>query len=502
MIIMNSSFEELGLSKSVTDAMEALGWTEPTPIQREAVPAGLEGRDMYARAQTGTGKTGAYASVLLSRTKPGSRRPSALVMAPTRELASQVTEQVYRLSKYTGHRSAAIYGGASIDAQIRMLRRGADIVVGTPGRVRDMIDRGELDPSGVSELVLDEADRMLDMCFAEELDWILDRVPADRHTMLFSATASPGVRELAAGRMRDPVSISVSEGNGIPEGLSQYYISAPRGGKREILFALLEDMGHPKAIVFCGTKSMVDLLTEKLNGTCRVGSIHGDMPQARREKVMRSFRNGSFDLLVATDVAARGLDIDDVDCVVNYDMPPDPETYVHRIGRAARAGRAGTAVSLVTPNEVYRVENAEAASGSEIIRMPRPRAERPERKMKVVKEEPIVQHPEAKAAPAGPAAEASGMTVLEIGIGRAEGFGRSSVAEFVRANAGLGDGDVGRVGLGSSSSYVEVSIARAAEAVAAISRCRRGGRRVEVREAPRKPRYKDTDRGRAERGAA
>ena len=352
------------LLKGISD----MGWTEPTPIQTETVPAGLAGKDILARAQTGTGKTGSYALIVLSRIRSGSDKPTSLVLTPTRELAVQVREEIYKLSRYTGHRCIPVYGGASISEQARGLRAGVDIVVGTPGRLKDMISRGHLDLSEIKEVVLDEADRMLDMGFADELDFIMDAVPAERHTLLFSATMADGIRHIALRRMVSPVEISVSGDEPVLDLVTQYWVPLQRGVKMERLETILEN-GCPKTVVFCQTKKMVDMLADRLSGRFRVGTLHGDINQNQREKTVRGFRNDRFQVLIATDVAARGLDINSIDLVVNYDIPADPESYVHRIGRTGRAGKEGTAVSFVTKPEEYLIRRYEREAGKRIMKV-------------------------------------------------------------------------------------------------------------------------------------
>ena len=363
-----TDFKVLGLDDKLLKGISEMGWTEPTPIQVETVPAGLSGKDILAQAQTGTGKTGSYALIVLSRTRSGSAKPSTLVLAPTRELAVQVREEMYKLSKYTGHRCIPVYGGASIGEQARGLRDGTDIVVGTPGRLKDMISRGHLDLSEIKEVVLDEADRMLDMGFADELDFIMDSVPAERHTLLFSATMAESIRHIALKRMRTPVEISVSRDEPVSDLVTQYWVPLPRGVKMERLETIL-DNGCPKSVVFCQTKRMVDMLAERLSGRFKVETLHGDIPQNKRERTMRSFRGDRFQVLIATDVAARGLDINSIDLVVNYDIPADPESYVHRIGRTGRAGKEGTAVSFVTKPEEYLIRRYERETGKRIMKI-------------------------------------------------------------------------------------------------------------------------------------
>ncbi len=323
---MISKFTDIGIPEDVARAMDDMGWDEPTPIQVASVPVGLRGVDMFAQAQTGTGKTGAYGSIILGTIPSGERVPSAIVLVPTRELANQVAGELTKLSKYSGHVSTPIYGGASIEGQIKKLQEGCDIIAGTPGRVRDMITRGVLNLSEIRAMVLDEADRMLDMGFVEDIEFILKAMPSERHTLLFSATMQENVKQLAFDYMRNPKEISVSQDEVVLDLTKQYYISVGRRNKSWALCRIL-DIDEPKAIIFCQTKKMVDVLDERLTGLdYKVEAIHGDMPQSKREKVIKDFKNDVTDVLIATDVAARGLDIDDISYVINYDMPDDIDT--------------------------------------------------------------------------------------------------------------------------------------------------------------------------------
>lgn len=379
-----TTFTELQISKEIIRAMSDMGWETPTPVQIAAIPEGLKGGDMFAQAQTGTGKTGTYGSIILQRIKPGARRVSALVIVPTRELAVQVSEELGKLSRYTGHTCIPIYGGVGIGPQAEKLRRGVDIAVATPGRARDLIDRRDLDLSKVSIVVLDEADRMLDMGFARDLNFILSKVPKRRQSLLFSATMSPDIKHLAMQQMTDPQEILVSKDEPVLDLTRQYYLMADRETKRDALCTIL-DRDRPKAIVFCHTKRRVDHLTRKLLAyDYLVGAIHGDIAQNKRERVIKGFRDGSIRVLVATDVAARGLDIDAVDCVINYDVPADPETYVHRIGRTGRAGAEGTAISFFTPEERPMIREIESRTGKPIEAMDLEIVHRPESERKIV----------------------------------------------------------------------------------------------------------------------
>ena len=379
-----TTFTDLQVSKEIIRAMNIMGWETPTPVQIEAIPVGLKGGDMFAQAQTGTGKTGVYGSIILERIKPGMREPSALVLVPTRELANQVFEEISKLSKFTGHTCIPVYGGVGIGPQIAKLDRGTDIVVATPGRAKDLINRNDLDLSKISIVVLDEADRMLDMGFARDLNFILSKVPRKRQSLLFSATMSKDIRNLAMRQMANPREIMVSKDEPVLDLTKQYYVMADKDTKRDALCTIL-DKENPKAMVFCATKRRVDQLTKKLRAfNYLVGAIHGDVAQNKRERVMKSFKDGSIKVLVATDVAARGLDIDAVDFVINYDAPNDPDTYIHRIGRTGRAGLEGTAVSFFMPEERSMIRDIESRTRRPIDPLDIKIVHRPEPEIKTV----------------------------------------------------------------------------------------------------------------------
>ena len=352
-------------------------------MQAAVIPEGLRGGDLFAQAQTGTGKTGTYGSIVLGRIKAGMRSPTALVLVPTRELATQVSEELNKLAAYTGHRCMPIYGGVGIEPQVSKLKKGVDIVIATPGRTRDLLDRKDLDLSKISIVVLDEADRMLDMGFSRDLGHILSRVPKKRQTMLFSATMSPDVRELAMAQMIDPQEILVSKDEPVLDLTTQYFIVTERGVKQDALTTILDDR-RPKAIVFLNSKHRADRLAKKLMALgYKAGTIHGNVAQNKRERVIEGFKDGSIRVLVATDVASRGLDIDAVDLVVNYDVPNEPDTYVHRIGRTGRAGSEGTAISFFMPEERDMIRSLEARTGKhirplevEIVHKPQPEVEK------------------------------------------------------------------------------------------------------------------------------
>jgi ATP-dependent RNA helicase DeaD len=366
-------FTELGLEPDVLATLEALGYEEPTPIQVEAIPTLLAGRDVLGQAATGTGKTAAFALPLVQRIDANLRGVQALVLAPTRELAVQVAEATHRYGAKRGVSVLAVYGGQPIDRQLRELRRGVNVVVGTPGRILDHIRRGSLDLSAVGYVVLDEADEMLDMGFIEDIETILTETPEGRQTALFSATFPPRIAQLAARHMTDPLRVTVRAPKLETPLVRQAAYVVPRPYKLEALARVLDLEAPTSAILFCRTRNEVDELNEALSVRgYRPEALHGGLNQAQRDRVMKRFREGTADLLIATDVAARGLDVEHVSHVINYDIPQTPEVYVHRIGRTGRAGREGTAITLVQPREQGLLRGIERVVGRpiEVARVP------------------------------------------------------------------------------------------------------------------------------------
>lgn len=368
-----STFAGLGLDGRLVGALTALGYEEPTPVQARAIPPLLSGRDVLAQAATGTGKTAAFALPLLHRRAVASDRTGVfgLVLVPTRELAMQVSEAVHKYGRELGTRVVAVYGGSSMGLQLRALERGVDVVVATPGRALDHIRRGSLDLSKLATLVLDEADEMLDMGFAEELDAILEATPSSRQTALFSATMPPRISSLAKKHLRDADEIRLADAKAGPKAargkVRQVAYVVPRAHKKAALARILDVESPASAIVFCRTRTEVDEITETL-ASRGVGAeaLHGGFAQEQRDRVLKRFRSGTTDVLVATDVAARGLDVEQVSHVVNFDVPSSSEAYVHRIGRTGRAGREGTAVTLLEPREHFLLRVFERATGGKV----------------------------------------------------------------------------------------------------------------------------------------
>ncbi|GAC1437826.1 MAG: hypothetical protein NVSMB65_12140 [Chloroflexota bacterium] len=345
-------FTELGLSPEILRAVVEVGYEETTPIQEQSIPLLLAGRDIIAQAQTGTGKTAAFALPLLERVDAAQRHPQVLVLAPTRELVVQVAGAVHKLGRYRGVTVAPIYGGQPIERQFRALRHGVHIIVGTPGRLMDHMRRETLSLAQVTTVILDEADEMLNMGFIEDIEFILAQAPADRQTALFSATMPARITALARKYMREPVRVTIEGERLTVAQTRQTYFEVREREKLDALTRILDYETPESVIIFCARKSDVDELGEALLGRGYAAeTLHGDLSQVQRDRVMRRFREGAAEVLVATDVAARGLDVAGVSHVINYDIPWDPESYVHRIGRTGRAGRKGEAITLVTPRE-------------------------------------------------------------------------------------------------------------------------------------------------------
>ncbi len=346
-----TSFLQFNLSKKLQEAIDEMGYEEPSPIQATCIPLIMAQKDVIGQAQTGTGKTAAFGIPLVENASPG-RHVQSIILLPTRELAIQVAGELRKIAKFKRARTLPIYGGQSIGHQIRALEQGVQIVIGTPGRVLDHLRRGTLKLDKVQTVVLDEADEMLDMGFIEDIETILQATPAERQTLLFSATIPAEVRRLANRYMRDPEHVQMATNELTVPLIDQVYYKVLERNKLESVCRIIDSEDVNLGILFCRTKRGVDELTEALisRGYLADG-LHGDLSQAQRDRVMKRFRGGEIELLVATDVAARGIDVGNVTHVINYDMPQDTEGYVHRIGRTGRAGRRGLAITLVTPRE-------------------------------------------------------------------------------------------------------------------------------------------------------
>jgi ATP-dependent RNA helicase DeaD len=544
-----TSFADLELLPELAHALSDLGYEEPTPIQREAIPPLLEARDLLGQAATGTGKTAAFALPVLQRMARDRQDvdPMALVLVPTRELAVQVSEAIHRYGRDLGARVLPIYGGQPIGRQLRTLERGVDIVVATPGRALDHIGRGTLRLSSLVVVVLDEADEMFDMGFAEDIEAILQETPEDRQTVLFSATMPPRVDGMARRHLRDPVRIQIEREaatRGQTPLVRQSAYVVQRSHKPAALGRVLDVEAPGAALVFCRTRDEVDQLTETLNGRgYRAEALHGGMSQEQRDRVMGRLRNGTADLLVATDVAARGLDIEHLTHVVNYDVPSAPDAYVHRIGRVGRAGREGVAITLAEPREHRMLKTIERVTKQRITMEKVPtvadlRTRRLEltraaiheslleddlEQFRVVVEtladefdvmevalaavklaheasgaaadEEEIPEVAPKAAPQtsgrrgaaggderrGGRAPTGGMTRLFVGVGRSAGIRPQDLVGAIAGESHLSGRDVGAIEISDRFSLVEVPESAAAEVIAALRGTTIKGKKATVR---------------------
>ena len=368
------TFEEMCLDTRIMRAIAEMGFEQPSPIQAQSIPIAVEGKDMIGQARTGTGKTASFGIPMLQRINPKDKNLQAIVLCPTRELAIQSANEIRKLAKFLhGIKVLPIYGGQEISKQIRSLKGGVQIVIGTPGRVMDHLRRHTLKPQTVDIVVLDEADEMLNMGFREDIETILGQLPEERQTMLFSATMPKPILEIAKRYLHEPEIVKVIQKELTVPKIEQYYYEVNPRKKNEVLSRLLDMYDPSLSLVFCNTKRKVDELVADLKGRGYFAEgLHGDMKQSQRDHVMNGFRNGRTDILVATDVAARGIDVDDVEAVFNYDVPQDDEYYVHRIGRTGRAGREGRAFTLVVGKEIYKLKDIQRYCKTKIRRQPIP----------------------------------------------------------------------------------------------------------------------------------
>ena len=383
-------FEELNLQPQRFKGIRELGFDETTPIQSQAIPMVMEGLDVIGQAQTGTGKTAAFGIPLLMKVDPKNKKTQAIVLCPTRELAIQVAEEIRSLAKYMhGIKILPVYGGQDIVKQIRSLKGGTQIIIGTPGRIMDHLRRKTIKCESVNTIVLDEADEMLNMGFREDIETVLEYIPEERQTVLFSATMPKPILEITKKYQKDAVTIKVVKKELTVPSIEQYYYDVKRKDKVEVLSRLLDVYGPKLSLVFCNTKRMVDELVHALQGRGYFAEgLHGDMKQVQRDRVMNNFRNGRTEILVATDVAARGIDVDNVEAVFNFDLPQDDEYYVHRIGRTGRAGKTGRSFTFVKGKEVYKLKDIQRYCKTKILAQKIPSMEDVEQ----VKLEKIMDH--------------------------------------------------------------------------------------------------------------
>ncbi|QGU00666.1 helicase [Candidatus Syntrophocurvum alkaliphilum] len=368
-----TTFRDLNLASEIIEATTDMGFEEPTPIQTKTIPLALEGKDLIGRAQTGTGKTAAFGIPIVDKCDPTVNHIQAIVITPTRELAIQVAEELNKIGHNKGIKSLPIYGGQDIERQIRALKKGVQVVIGTPGRLMDHMRRRTIRLQQLKMVVLDEADEMLNMGFREDIEEILEQVPEQRQTLLFSATIPPHIKNLARKFMHNPETININPSEVTVRNITQQYIEIPESKKLDVLCRFLDIYNSEMTMIFSRTKKRVDEISEALTkrGYSAEG-IHGDLTQGQRDHVMRKFKSGSVEILVATDVAGRGLDISGVTHVYNFDIPQDPESYVHRIGRTGRAGETGVSTTFVTPREIGHLRVIEELTKQKITRKPVP----------------------------------------------------------------------------------------------------------------------------------
>lgn len=520
---MYEKFFEFGLSDDVLNSIAAMGFEEPSQIQKMAIPPMLKGKDIVGVAQTGTGKTAAFGIPIIEKGVKGkSRRPGAIVLVPTRELAMQVAEELNKIGKFSGTVAVPIYGGQSIDRQFRSLNRGIDIVVGTPGRVIDHIRRKTLNLSEVRTVVLDEADEMLNMGFVEDMRTILQETPEDRQTLLFSATMPTQILRLSKQYMKNPEKVHVDTKNLVVAKIKQVFYEVREADKIKALTRILDVQESALTLVFCHTKREVDDLSGKLKSMgYEAGAIHGDFTQSFRDEMMRKFKNGTIDILVATDVAARGLDINDVTHVINYSIPQNPDAYVHRIGRTGRAGKCGIAITFVTPREYRQLRLIERSAKTKIEKGKLPtRAEVREAREKVIAADledviasgkhreflPLVEELMSEYDPMEIAAAAlrfsagelevedisipggsrdrssagAGTTRLFLTIGRKDKIQVGDMVRTISEKTGIPGRNIGKISLFDKFSFVEVPSDVAELVISSINEMIIGGRKVKV----------------------
>jgi ATP-dependent RNA helicase DeaD len=472
-----ATFAELGVPEPLLEALSHLGYERPTPIQEQTIPALREGRDVIGQAQTGTGKTAAFGLPMLEHVDPGDPDVQGLVLTPTRELCIQVTQALRAYGQPRGVEVVAVFGGAPIRNQAAQLNSGAQIVVGTVGRVLDMIDRHHLFLDHARFVILDEADEMLDLGFLEDVETILSRCPQGRQTGLFSATIPPEIQRLAEKFMYDPVTVRVRAATLTIDTVDQYYVEVADREKPDALTRVIKSESPEQAIVFVRTKIGVDRLARRLNDNgVRVKALHGDMSQGSRDGVMIAFKSGRERLLVATDVAARGLDITGVSHVVNYDIPNSPDIYVHRIGRTGRAERSGRAITLVTPRQRRELQAIERHANTEIAEWS-PNGDRPRRRQAETRRP---RHTKPRERQDGAYAK------LMLDAGRAEGLEPADVVGAIVDASHLEGEEVRHVRVLERFSFAEVPQERAEEVAGKVSGTRVRGAELKAEVARRK----------------
>lgn len=365
----NEKFEELGLSNKINKALQDAGYEKTTPIQAKAIPQILKGKDIIGQSQTGTGKTASYSLPIIEKIDKDNKNVQAIILAPTRELAIQITEEIRKFTKYEEQINClAIYGGEQIENQIKRLKKGVKIIIGTPGRVIDHINRKTLKLNNIKMVVLDEADEMLKMGFEEDINTILSTISEDRQTILFSATMNPKIANIAKKYLKNPINIKVKSKQLTVENIEQISLELKQGMKDEVVMRLIEINNPKKVVIFCNTKKKADNLIEVLKQKgYKAECLHGDIKQTQRQRIMNMFKNGDFKILVATDVVARGIDVDELELVINYDIPQEEEYYVHRIGRTGRNGNKGKAYTFVVGKEKNKIKGIEKYANTKML---------------------------------------------------------------------------------------------------------------------------------------
>lgn len=539
----NLIFKDLNLSTEVQKALAAMGFEEATPIQSQSIPAILEGRDVIGQAQTGTGKTCAFGIPAIEKIDPDMEAIQALILCPTRELAIQVSEELKNVSKFKkGIRILPVYGGQPIDRQIMALKKRPQIIIGTPGRIMDHMRRRTLKFNDLKMIILDEADEMLNMGFREDIDTILEKVPEEKQTVLFSATMPREIMELTNKYQKEPLHIKAAHKELTVPSIDQYYLEVSESSKLEVLSRLIDTNNVKLALVFCNTKRRVDELTSSLQSRgYSAEALHGDMKQEQRDRVMAKFRKGNIDILIATDVAARGIDVDDVEAVFNYDLPNDEEYYVHRIGRTGRAGRAGKAFTFIVGRDIYKLKDIQRYTKSTVHLMKPPTLmDVEENKMSALLEKlkdvlaegqltkyvnPIEKFIGEVGSPTGDenyvttldiaaallkmlseqtgnqavsvpelddedAGAEGGMVRLFINIGSNHKIQPRHIVEGIASNTGLPGKLIGAIDIFDKYTFVEVPREYASEVMASMKNQTLRGRKINIEKSNRKPKLK------------
>jgi ATP-dependent RNA helicase DbpA len=464
--VQSPSFHALPLSQALLEVIQSLGYEQMTPIQAASIPLLLQGRDLIGQSQTGSGKTVAFALPLLAAISLERRAPQALVLCPTRELSAQVARELRKLGRSQASLQVLVVaGGEPLRSQANALERGVHVVVGTPGRVIDHLQRGTLELSGVRSVVLDEADRMLDMGFADEMEQILCALPEARQTVFFSATFPSTIEALSKRYQRTPERVTIAATETSALSIEEQVLTLEPNEKLAALRSTLSEHAHESALIFANMKASVAELEKALRGAgVSVGSLHGDLEQFERDAVLAKFRNGSVRVLIATDVAARGIDVDNLDLVVNYDLPIKPEVYVHRIGRTGRAGKQGVAISFASPREKPKVQAIEALTKRRLAR--------------------VVFNPSARGAQPEPAQELAReakMTTLKIAGGRKQKVRPGDILGALTGEAGgLPGSDIGKIEIHDNFSYVAVATGVSRAALKSLSTGHIKGKRFVV----------------------